>query len=68
MASIFHTSWDSVCRSVEHAVEWGLARRDLSGVMVVGIDEIAWHKGHKCLTLVRNLGSLPEPEFTHKFC
>ena len=56
MASIFSTSWDSVCRSVEHAVEWGLAHRDLSGVMAVGIDEIAWHKGHKYLTLVYDIG------------
>jgi len=25
VAAIFHTSWDSVCRGVEHAVTWGLA-------------------------------------------
>jgi len=25
VAAIFHTSWDSACRAVEHAVEWGLA-------------------------------------------
>src|SRR5262245_29349616 len=24
VASIFHTSWDSVCRAVDHAVDWGL--------------------------------------------
>lgn len=54
-ASIFCTSWDSVCRSVEHAVTWGLAQRDLSGVTAVGIDEIAWKKGHKYLTLVYDI-------------
>ena len=56
VASIFPTSWDSVCRSVEHAVEWGLAHRDLSGVTAVGVDEIAWKKGHKYLTLVYDIG------------
>ncbi len=56
VATIFHTSWESVCRSVEHAVEWGLRHRDLSGVVAIGIDEIAWHKGHKYLTLVYDIG------------
>jgi transposase len=52
VASIFRTSWDSVCRAVEHAVEWGLARRDLAGVTAVGVDEIAWGKGHAYLSVV----------------
>jgi transposase len=56
VASIFPTSWDSVCRSVEHAVAWGLAHRDLSGVTAVGVDEIAWKTGHKYLTLVYDIG------------
>ncbi|WP_294078621.1 transposase, partial [Thiolapillus sp.] len=34
------------------AVEWGRAHQDLSGVQAIGIDEIAWKKGHKYLTLV----------------
>jgi transposase len=55
VATVFQTSWDSVCRSVEHAVEWGLKHRQLSGVVAVGIDEIAWHKGHKYLTLVYDI-------------
>lgn len=55
VATIFHTSWDSVCRSVEHAVEWGLQHRKLSGVVAVGVDEIAWQKGHKYLTLVYDI-------------
>ena len=36
VGSIFRTSWDSVCRAVEHAVEWGLAKRDLSKVTALG--------------------------------
>lgn len=52
VARIFHTSWDSVFRSVERAVEWGRAHQDLAGVQAIGIDEIAWKKGHRYLTLV----------------
>jgi transposase len=55
VAAIFRTSWDSVCRSVEHAVEWGLKHRDLGGVRALGIDEIAWKKGHTYLTLVYDI-------------
>jgi transposase len=55
VATIFQTSWDSVCRSVEHAVAWGLAHRDLRGITALGIDEIAWHKGHKYLTLIYDI-------------
>ena len=56
VASIFRTSWDSVCRTVGHAVEWGLAHRDLSGLTSLGVDEIAWGRGHRYLTLVYDIG------------
>ena len=56
VGSIFRTSWDSVCRAVEHAVAWGLAHRDLSDVTALGVDEIAWAKGHTYLTLVYDIG------------
>jgi transposase len=56
VASIFRTSWDSVCRAVEHAVEWGLAHRDLSGLTSLGVDEVAWSRGHRYLTLVYDIG------------
>jgi transposase len=55
-ASIFRTSWDSVCRAVEHTVEWGLAHRDLSMLRAVGIDEVALGRGHRYLTLVYDIG------------
>ena len=51
-AEVFRTSWESVFRSVEMAVEWGRLHQDLSGVNAIGTDEIAWKKGHKYLTLV----------------
>jgi transposase len=56
VAVIFRTSWDSVRRAVSHAVEWGLAHRDLSGVTALGVDEIAWGRGHTYLTLVYDIG------------
>lgn len=57
VASVFHCSWDSVFRSVEMAVQWGRAHQDLSGIRAIGIDEIAWKKGHKYLTLVYQIDS-----------
>jgi transposase len=57
VGSIFRTSWDSVCRAVEHAVNWGLAHRDLSQVTALGVDEIAWARGHTYFTLVYDIGS-----------
>lgn len=56
VASTFRTSWDSVCRAVGHAVEWGLAHRDLSELRALGIDEVAWGRGHTYLTLVYDIG------------
>ena len=56
VAAIFRTSWDSIRRSVAHAVEWGLAHRDLSNVEALGIDEIAWGRGHTYLTLLYDIG------------
>lgn len=51
-AEVFRTSWESVFRSVEMAVEWGRFHLDLDGITSIGIDEIAWKRGHKYLTLV----------------
>lgn len=52
VANIFHTTWQNVFRSVNHAVSWGLAHRDLDGIEAIGVDEIQWQRGHKYLTLV----------------
>jgi len=56
VAEVFHTSWDSVVRSVKMAVKWGLVHRDLSGIMAIGADEICWRKRkEKFVTLVYQL-------------
>jgi transposase len=52
VALAFNTSWQNVYRSVKHAVSWGLAHRDLSGIEAIGVDEIQWQRGHKYLTVV----------------
>jgi transposase len=57
VAEVFCTSWDSVFRSVEMAVEWGRAHQDLSGIQAIGIDELAWKTGQKYLTLVYQIDS-----------
>lgn len=52
VALAFGATWQNVFRSVQHAVMWGLVQRDLSGVGAIGVDEVAWRKGHQYLTLV----------------
>src|ERR1019366_5836406 len=42
---VFQTSWESVYRSVEWFVQWGLAHRQLLGVEALGVDEIHWGHG-----------------------
>ena len=44
-ARVFGTSWETVYRSVEWCVEWGLSHRTLEGVPAIGVDEIHWGKG-----------------------
>ena len=46
-SQVFQTSWESVYRSVEWIVEWGLAHRQMSGVEAIGVDEIHWGHGLK---------------------
>jgi transposase len=52
VAETFQTSWETVFRSVERAVHWGLEHRNLDGITAIGVDEILWHRGHHYLTLV----------------
>ncbi len=59
-ARVFKVSWESVYRSVEWFVEWGLAHRQLVGVEAIGIDEIHWGKGKRAanfLTVIYQIDS-----------
>ncbi|MCL5269132.1 MAG: ISL3 family transposase [bacterium] len=52
VAARFRTSWHTVAGAVEGAVAWGRERLDLSGITAIGVDEIAWRKGHVYATVV----------------
>jgi transposase len=57
VAEAFRTTWDHVFCSVERAVTWGREHQDLSGIKAIGVDEIAWQRGHRYLTLVYQIDS-----------
>jgi transposase len=52
VAEAFRTSWYTVYSSIEMAVAWGRAHRDLAGITAIGVDEMAWGKGHRYVTVV----------------
>ena len=54
-ATIFKTSWQSVFQAVQFAVHWGIANDPRENLESIGIDEIAWQKVHRYLTLVYQL-------------
>lgn len=52
VARFFGTSWNRVYEAVQWAVDYGLEHRDWSGITAIGIDEIAYQKGHKYMTMI----------------
>ena len=52
VAKVFHTSWYHVACAVEQAVEWGRQHMVLEGITAIGVDELAWQKGHRYVTVV----------------
>jgi len=55
VAEVFAVKWQTVYRSVQAAVAYGLAHRDLTRITAIGVDEVAWRKGHRYLALVYQL-------------
>ena len=55
VARVFKTSWEKVFSSVEYIVAWGLAHRSLENISAIGVDEVAWQKGHRYLTVTPKL-------------
>jgi len=51
-AAVFGVTWDAVFRPVRAVVAYGLAQRSLDNVTAIGVDEVAWRKGHRYLRLV----------------
>ncbi len=56
-ARSFRTSWEKVYQAVEYVVQWGLEHRKLDAVKAIGVDEIAYGRGHQYLTLVYQIES-----------
>lgn len=54
-AKRFSSSWDKVRIAVQWVVHWGLEHRNLDGVESLGIDEIAFSKGHNYMTVVYDI-------------
>jgi transposase len=52
VAEAFRTSWYTVYSSIEMAVAWGRAHLDLEGITAIGVDELAWGRGHRYVTVV----------------
>jgi hypothetical protein len=52
VALSFYTSWQKVFHSVQWLVGCGLQRRVLGPISAIGVDEIAYNRGHKYLTPV----------------
>ncbi len=51
-AQSLHTSWEKVQQAVAYVVQWGLEHRQLGPIRAIGVDEIAYGKGHEYLRLV----------------
>ncbi len=56
-AESFGMTWDAVFRAVNSVVSFGLANRSLDGITAIGVDEIAWQKGHRYLTVVYQINA-----------
>jgi transposase len=53
VATVFHTSWDSVYRAVKMAVVWGRKHLELEDIQAIGFDEIQrQRRGNRWVTLV----------------
>ena len=55
VADRLRLSWEQVHRIMEHAVERGLKRREAETVSYLGVDEKAFRKGHRYVTIVTDL-------------
>ncbi len=55
VAEQLHLSWDEIHGVMDRAVERGLKKRKAEPVTYIGVDEKAFRKGHRYLTLVNDL-------------
>jgi len=57
IARLLRVAWDSVGRIVERVVSDHLDERRLDGLVAIGVDEISYRKGQRCLTCVADHGT-----------
>jgi transposase len=57
VALAFHTTWHHVFESVKMAVDWGRRHVNLENVTAIGIDEMAWSRGHNYVTVVYEISA-----------
>jgi transposase len=57
VSSIFHISWETVYRSVDWVVAYGLQHRRLENITAIGVDEVQFQKGHRYLTVVYQINA-----------
>lgn len=55
VAQLYGVHWNTVAAAVNQAVAYGLAHREMGGVLYIGIDEISRRKGHVYVTNVYDL-------------
>lgn len=55
VARLFGVHWNTVRAAVARAVEYGLANRNTSGIIAIGVDELSRRKGHVYVTNVYDL-------------
>ena len=55
VAQVFGTTWNRVYDAVKWVVAYGREHQDLSSVSAIGVDEVAYTKGHNYLTVVYQL-------------
>ena len=55
VARLYGVCWNTVRTAVKASVEYGLANRQIEGVVYIGVDEIARRKGHRYVTNIYDL-------------
>jgi len=55
VARLYGVCWNTVRAAVQASVEYGLANRQIEGVVYIGVDEIARRKGHRYVTNIYDL-------------
>ena len=54
---LLRIAWDTVGRSVERVVADRLDETRLQGLVMIGVDEVTYRRGHRYLTCVANHAS-----------